>query len=89
MKRNRNCSKYFTKQYAIQQKDVFTFKDLERLAPKSGIIPQSVKEVLEAIVADGLVETDKIGAGVFYWAFPSKAMQKVLSSSENQYEGRI
>lgn len=40
-------------------------------------VVQSVKDVLQSLVDDGLVETDKIGAGNFYWALPSKAGQQV------------
>ena len=37
----------------------------------------SVKDVLMSLVHDGLVDTDKIGTSVYFWAFPSKAAQKV------------
>jgi hypothetical protein len=32
--------------------------------------------VLQSLVDDGIVDTDKIGSGVYYWAFPSKSGQK-------------
>jgi len=44
---------------------------------KAGIPFPSVKEILNALKADSLVECEKIGAGVFYWSFPSKAGQIV------------
>ena len=57
-------------------KDVFLLKDMEKIAPKSkGITPMSVKDVLTSLVDDGLVDTDKIGTSVYFWAFPSKASQ--------------
>jgi hypothetical protein len=31
-----------------------------------------VKEVLESLVNDDLVETDKIGSANFFWSLPSK-----------------
>lgn len=40
-------------------------------------VPQTVKDVLEALMSDNLVEGDKIGAGNFYWSLPSKAYQNV------------
>jgi hypothetical protein len=53
---------------------VYRLKDLESILPKAkGIVSQSVKEVLQSLVDDGLVDSDKIGAGNFFWAFPSKA----------------
>ena len=37
----------------------------------------SVKEIVTSLVDDGLVDTDKIGTSVYFWAFPSKASQNV------------
>lgn len=41
-----------------------------------GIVSQSVKEVLQSLVDDEKIDSDKIGSGNFFWAFPSKAIQK-------------
>jgi predicted transcriptional regulator len=44
---------------------------LEKIAPKEkGITEQSVKDVVQGLVDDGLVDTDKIGTSVYFWAFP-------------------
>ncbi len=57
-----------------EKKDFFLLKELERMAPKEkGIVSQSVKDVLQSLVDDSLVDTDKIGTSVYFWAFPSKA----------------
>jgi predicted transcriptional regulator len=54
--------------------EVFTLKEIEKIGSKEkGIVEQTIKDVLQTLVDDGLVETDKIGAGNFYWALPSKA----------------
>ncbi|KAJ8696918.1 Meiotic nuclear division protein 1, variant 2 [Pleurotus ostreatus] len=37
-----------------------------------GIVSQSVKEVLQSLVDDGLVQGDKIGSSNFFWSFPSQ-----------------
>lgn len=37
----------------------------------------TVKDVLMSLVFDGLVDSDKIGTSVYFWAFPSKAGQNV------------
>ena len=46
----------------------------------------SVKDVLTSLVDDGLVDSDKIGTSVYFWAFPSKATQvrkrKIETSTE-------
>jgi hypothetical protein len=44
---------------------------------KAGIVLPSVKEVLDSLRADDLVNSEKIGAGNFFWSFPSKAHQIV------------
>ncbi|ODO04989.1 hypothetical protein I350_05601 [Cryptococcus amylolentus CBS 6273] len=54
--------------------EFFSLKELEKIAPKQkGIVQQSVKEVLDDLVSDGLVTMDKIGTGNYYWALSSAA----------------
>lgn len=36
-----------------------------------------VKEVVQSLVDDNLVDTDKIGTSVYFWAYPSKAIHTV------------
>ncbi|KAI0630171.1 meiotic nuclear division protein 1, partial [Trametes polyzona] len=56
-----------------ETKDFFQLKELEKMAPKmKGIVSQSVKEVLQSLVDDGLVQMDKIGSSNFFWSFPSQ-----------------
>ena len=67
-----------------ETKDVFLLKDIEKIAPKTkGITSMSVKDVLTSLVDDGLVDTDKIGTSVYFWAFPSKASQARKRKLEN------
>ena len=42
----------------------------------------SVKEVLQSLVDDSMVDTEKIGTSVYFWALPSKASQNVREVSE-------
>ncbi|TRM69815.1 meiotic nuclear division protein 1 [Schizophyllum amplum] len=56
-----------------ETKDFFQLKELEKIAPKTkGIFSQSVKEVVQSLVDDGLVQSDKIGSSNFFWSFPSQ-----------------
>jgi len=56
-----------------ETKDFFQLKELEKLGPKmKGIVSQSVKEVLQSLVDDNLVQSDKIGSSNFFWSFPSQ-----------------
>ncbi|KAJ1305757.1 hypothetical protein OPQ81_010487 [Rhizoctonia solani] len=55
-----------------ETRDFYQLKELEKLAPKmKGIVSQSVKEVLQSLVDDNLVQMDKIGSSNFFWSFPS------------------
>uniref|UniRef100_A0A803Y1R7 Meiotic nuclear division protein 1 homolog n=2 Tax=Meleagris gallopavo TaxID=9103 RepID=A0A803Y1R7_MELGA len=59
----------------FETKDVFQLKDIEKIASKDkGITSMSVKEVLQSLVDDGMVDTDRIGTSNYFWAFPSKAL---------------
>jgi hypothetical protein len=53
----------------------FHLKDIEKAAVKRGIVYQAIKEVLESLVGDSLVEVEKIGSSNFYWSLPSKVYQ--------------
>ena len=41
------------------------------------IASQSVKDVLQSLVDDGMVDADRIGTSMYFWAFPSKAANTV------------
>ncbi|KAI0074403.1 meiotic nuclear division protein 1 [Panus rudis PR-1116 ss-1] len=69
-----------------ETKDFYQLKELEKLGPKmKGIVSQSVKEVLQSLVDDGLVQGDKIGSSNFFWSFPSQRgamMQNRLNAAQ-------
>ncbi|KAF7667176.1 hypothetical protein LDENG_00072700 [Lucifuga dentata] len=59
----------------FETKDVFQLKDIEKIAPKTkGIAPMTVKEVLQSLVDDNMVDCERVGTSNYYWAFPSKAL---------------
>ncbi|CAJ1052598.1 meiotic nuclear division protein 1 homolog [Xyrichtys novacula] len=59
----------------FDSKDVFQLKDIEKIAPKTkGIAPMTVKEVLQSLVDDNMVDCERVGTSNYYWAFPSKAL---------------
>ncbi|KZT72202.1 meiotic nuclear division protein 1 [Daedalea quercina L-15889] len=79
-----------------ETKDFFQLKELEKLGPKmKGIVSQSVKEVLQSLVDDGLVQADKIGSSNFFWSFPSQrgAMMQnrlnVVKESQSSYRAQL
>ncbi|XP_038059612.1 meiotic nuclear division protein 1 homolog [Patiria miniata] len=58
----------------FERKEVFQLKELEKIAPKTkGITSMSVKDVVQSLVDDGMVDSDRIGTSNYFWAFPSKA----------------
>ncbi|EME26811.1 Meiotic nuclear division protein 1 [Galdieria sulphuraria] len=60
-----------------ESKTFFTLKELEKVAPKQkGIVLPSVKEVLQSLVDDDVVSSDKCGTQTVYWCLPSQAVQK-------------
>ncbi|XP_039304196.1 meiotic nuclear division protein 1 homolog [Solenopsis invicta] len=60
-------------QIFYEKKEFFTLKELEKIAPKEkNIIIQAVKDVLQALVDDGLVRSEKIGTSTYFWRFPGE-----------------
>uniref|UniRef100_A0A8C4RCY7 Meiotic nuclear division protein 1 homolog n=1 Tax=Eptatretus burgeri TaxID=7764 RepID=A0A8C4RCY7_EPTBU len=58
-----------------ESKDIFQLKELEKIAPRDKKITcQSVKDVLQSLVDDAMVDSDRIGTSNYFWAFPSKAL---------------
>jgi DNA-binding transcriptional regulator YhcF (GntR family) len=58
-----------------KSKEVFQLKEIEKLGAKAGVVINTVKDVVQSLLDDNLVETDKIGIGNFLWALPSKGAQ--------------
>ncbi|KAL2915385.1 hypothetical protein HK105_205001 [Polyrhizophydium stewartii] len=64
-------------------RDFFNLKELEKIAPKSkGIIEKSVKEVVESLVNDGIVQTEKIGSSNYFWSFPGAEAHQIRKRLE-------
>ncbi|XP_065663868.1 meiotic nuclear division protein 1 homolog isoform X2 [Hydra vulgaris] len=60
----------------FEKKTFFQLKEIEKIAPKEkGITPMSVKEVLQSLVDDGLVDSERIGTSNYFWSYPSKGIQ--------------
>ncbi|XP_063972615.1 meiotic nuclear division protein 1 homolog [Diachasmimorpha longicaudata] len=68
-----------------ERQDFFTLKEIEKIASQEkGIVVQTVKDVLQALVDDGLVNSDKIGSAIYFWAFPGEklvAVEKRISET--------
>merc|ERR1739848_196513 len=58
-------------------KEVYNLKELEKLGAQNGIVFNMVKDVLQSLVDDNIVESDKIGSGNYFWCLPSRVMQSI------------
>ncbi|XP_046840276.1 meiotic nuclear division protein 1 homolog [Xenia sp. Carnegie-2017] len=64
-------------------KDFFQLKEIEKIASKEkGINSMVVKEIVQGLVDDNLVDTEKIGTSNYFWSFPSK----VVNSKKTKLE---
>jgi Fe2+ or Zn2+ uptake regulation protein len=83
-KRKRMLDWFFEKQ------DFFQLKEIETQCSKEkGITMNTIKDILTALVDDGLVQSEKIGTCVYFWSFPSQLIQKrqhVLDDLTNNIE---
>ena len=56
-------------------------KEVEKIASsEKGVVQQTVKEILKELVDDNLVDSDKIGTSVYFWAFPGKGIYSESNS---------
>ena len=61
----------------------FNKAELEKIGDKEqGITPQSVMEQVDMLVADNLVDKDKLGSAVLFWALPSTGQHKRKRAKE-------
>lgn len=58
-------------------KEPFTLKQLEKAGTKAGVTQMAIKGVMEELVADSLVEMDKIGSTNWFWSFPSRQVAEL------------
>ncbi|XP_033361453.1 meiotic nuclear division protein 1 homolog [Bombus vosnesenskii] len=81
-------------QLFYERKEFFTLKELEKIAAKEkGIVAQAVKDVLQTLVDDGLVRSEKIGTSVYFWNFPGENLtrieQRISEASKNIVEAEF
>ena len=67
----------------------YHYKDIEKHCTKNRISFMIVKDLLGGIIADNLLETEKIGSSAFYWSLPSRvydAKKKQLEREKDNIE---
>lgn len=70
---------HLTVRVGMNQKEAYNFKEIEKFSMKQSIPLPVVKDVLDSLVGDDLVIVEKIGAGNYFWSFPSQTYQTVPS----------
>ncbi|KAJ3026490.1 UNVERIFIED_CONTAM: Meiotic nuclear division protein 1 [Siphonaria sp. JEL0065] len=70
--------------------ELFHESDIEKAGSKEkGIVLNTVKEILDMLVSDGLVTMEKIGISNYYWSFPGAAAatkKRTLDDLESEVE---
>ncbi|RNF04559.1 uncharacterized protein Tco025E_07966 [Trypanosoma conorhini] len=66
----------------------YTLRDLLLVLPKAtGVIPQSIEECLELLVAESRIRQKKIGVHVLFWRFPKTAAQQLAAAFDTGGSG--
>lgn len=55
-----------------QTKMVYTEKEVIALATKAGVNQNTIPDINQSLIDDGLVEKEKIGGSNYFWSFPGK-----------------
>lgn len=65
-----------------ESQEFYQLKDLEKLSKAKGLIQNQVKTILETLVNEELVDSEKIGASQYYWSFANKALKAKRQKGE-------
>ena len=60
---------------------VYTAKEVQKAAPKTGIVSGAVEGVLKELIGDDIVHEAKLSGMLFYWSFPGYAAVHMDESS--------
>ncbi|KAJ2406358.1 hypothetical protein GGF41_006953, partial [Coemansia sp. RSA 2531] len=60
----------------VRKRQPFLLSDSSTKGTIAIVVPQSIKDVVQSLVDDGMCHCEKIGTSNYYWAFPSEAAIK-------------
>lgn len=60
----------------MESNDIWSIAELEKACSKKGIRSMIVKDLIQELLDDDLISSDKIGKANFYWCFPSEAYNR-------------
>jgi predicted transcriptional regulator len=55
---------------------VYTEKEILALAAKAGVTSNTIADINQVLIDDGLVDKEKIGGSNYFWSFPAKKDRK-------------
>jgi len=61
---------------------IHNMQEVESLGKRNRIIPQAIKEVVEALLAERTICLEKVGTQNIYWAFPSQRKAALLAQRD-------
>jgi vacuolar-type H+-ATPase subunit I/STV1 len=61
---------------------IHNMQEVESLGKRNKIIPQAIKEVVEALLAERTISMEKVGTQNIYWAFPSQRKAGLLAQRD-------
>lgn len=69
----------------------YSVKELKKLTKNKGIGTSEVENILQSLVSDGKLESDKIGSMLYYWSFPEeeKEMSDKLKLKNKELNDKI
>lgn len=67
----------------------YQLKDLEQLAKEKGLNVKQVKEILQSLVDDEQVDSDRIGPSNFYWSFTNKLFNTKLKKVDEMKDTKL
>jgi predicted transcriptional regulator len=56
----------------------YRMAEIERLGCKKGVVEKTIKDVLQQLVDEGMVMSEKVGSNVLYWSLESDGIQKKI-----------
>ncbi len=75
--------------FLMEKREFFMLRELEKmLAKEKGIVSQAVKDVIQSLVDDRLICSERVGQSNYFWCFPSTAV-RTRAARRDTMQGEI
>jgi DNA-binding transcriptional MerR regulator len=58
-----------------EDQEFYQCKDLEKIAKDKGLNPSQIKDLLNDLLDEELINIEKVASSLFYWSFPNKFLK--------------